>query len=264
MGLPLFSASDDPGPSFFHYAQSAGLAPATSPNTALSAHATTVIAVRYNGGVVMVGDRQATSNYIASRDVRKIEPADRFTALAISGAAARGIEFVRMAQLSFEHYEKMTDTALSLEGKANYLSPIIQRNNLSSPLLVVPLLAGWDSSQLVGRIFEYDGAGGCYERFDFATIGSGSPFAESTLRLGFHTDLDREAALDLGALSIYEAGDNDPSTGGPDFVRNLYPQMVTISSDGFQEIDAIEVGERFRVINERRTQSGGVAGGSLR
>jgi proteasome beta subunit len=264
MGLPLFNASEDPGPSFFHFAETSGLTPPVSNASAASAHATTVIAVRYNGGVVMVGDRQATNSYIASRDVRKIEAADRYTAIAISGAAARGIEFIRMAQLSFEHYEKMTDSALSLEGKANYLSPIIQRNNLSSPLLVLPLLAGWDVTQQVGRIFEYDGAGGCYERFDFSTIGSGTPFAEGTLRLGFHADLDRDAALELGALAIYEAGDNDPSTGGPDFVRNLFPMMVTISSEGFQELEPEDVAGRFRVINERRTQSGGVAGGSLR
>src|SRR5580704_2901196 len=171
MGLPLFSASEDPGPSFFHFAEMTGLTPPVSNGHATSAHATTVIAVRYNGGVVMVGDRQATGNYIASRDVRKIEPADRFTALAISGSAARGLEVLKFAQLSFEHYEKMTNSSLSLEGKANYLSPIIQRNNLSTPLGVLPLLAGWDDSHLTGRIFEYDGAGGCYERFDFASIG---------------------------------------------------------------------------------------------
>ena len=264
MGLPLYDAHSDPGPSFYQYAQTAGLNAAVSASSGLSAHATTVIAVRYDQGVVMVGDRQATGNYIASRDVRKIEPADRFTAIAISGTAARGIEFIRMAQLSFEHYEKMTDSALSLEGKANYLSPIVQRNNLSSPLIVIPLLAGWDPSHQVGRIFEYDGAGGCYERFDFATIGSGTPFAESALRLGFRTDLDREAALELGALALYEAGDNDPSTGGPDFVRNIYPMMVTITSEGFQELDNDDGAARFRAINERRTQSGGVAGGTLR
>jgi len=144
------------------------------------------------------------------------------------------------------------------------LSPIIQRNNLSSPLGVLPLLAGWDESNLQGRIFEYDGAGGCYERLDFATIGSGSPFADGALRLGFRDNLDREEALELGALALYEAGDNDPSTGGPDFVREIFPMMVTLSDEGFQELSSADVGERFRAINVRRTESRGVAGGSLR
>ena len=264
MGLPLFSAHNDPGPSFVHFAESAGLVSPLAHGAASSAHATTVVAVRFTGGVVMVGDRQATGNYIASRDVRKIEAADHFTALAISGTAARGMEFIRMAQLSFEHYEKMTEAQLSLEGKANYLAPIIQRNNLTSPLTVLPLLAGWDPSHQVGRIFEYDGAGGCYERFDYATIGSGTPFAEGTLRLGYRTDLDREAALDLAALALYEAGDNDPSTGGPDFVRNIYPMIVVLTSAGFEEMAVDEVASRFRIINERRTSSGGNAGGTLR
>ena len=264
MGLPLFNANDDPGPSFFRFAERSGLTLPPTEGAGQSPHATTVIAVRFNEGVVMVGDRQATGGYIASRDVRKIEAADHFTAIAISGTAARGMEFIRMAQLSFEHYEKMTDGALSLEGKANYLAPIIQRNNLTSPLIVLPLLAGWDESREMGRIFEYDGAGGCYERFDYTTIGSGSPFADGTLRLGFQVDLDRESALELGALAIYEAGDNDPSTGGPDFVRDLFPMMVTITREGFQELEHDEVARHFRVINERRTESKGVAGGSLR
>jgi proteasome beta subunit len=263
VGLPLFSAHGDPGPSFWHYVDLAGLNRVQSDSSDIP-HATTVIAVRYDQGVVMVGDRQATGNYIASRDVRKIEAADHYTALAISGSAARGMELLKIAQLSFEHYEKMTDSSLSLEGKANYLSPIIQRNNLTSPLAVLPLLAGWDRSHLQGRIFEYDGAGGCYERFDFSTIGSGSPFADGALRLGYREDLDREGALELGALALYEAGDNDPSTGGPDFVREIFPMMITVSADGFQELSNEDVGDRFRAINERRTQSRGVAGGSLR
>ncbi len=264
MGLPLFSAHSDPGPSFWRYADQLGLTPIfPTPETEV-AHATTVVAVRYVGGVVMVGDRQATGNYIASRDVRKIEPADLFTALAISGSAARGIELLRLAQLSFEHYEKMTDSALSLEGKANYLSPIVQRNNLSSPLVVLPLLAGWDENRRVGRIFEYDGAGGCYERFDFSTIGSGSPFAEGALRLGFRTDFSKEEALSLAALALYEAGDNDPSTGGPDFVRHIFPLMVVLDDGGFQELSNEEAAEHFQRIYERRAQTRGVAGGDLK
>ncbi|MGH9020869.1 MAG: proteasome subunit beta, partial [Acidimicrobiales bacterium] len=121
MGLPLFGPSEDPGPSFVAFAESTGLTSPPGAGDARSPHATTVVAVRYVNGVVMVGDRQATGSYIASRDVRKIEAADSYTAIAISGTAARGIEFIKLAQLSFEHYEKMTDATLSLEGKANYL-----------------------------------------------------------------------------------------------------------------------------------------------
>jgi hypothetical protein len=40
--------------------------------------------------------------------------------------------------------------------------------------------------------------------------------------------------------------------------------MVTINAGGFQELANDDVASRFRVINERRTQSGGIAGGSLR
>lgn len=263
MGLPLFDAQSDPGPSFVRFAEMSGLAlPPTSSDH--SAHATTVVAVRYADGVVMVADRQATSYFVANRDIRKIEAADRYSALAISGSAARGIEFIRLAQLSFEHYEKMSDSSLSLEGKANYLSPLIQRNNLTTALVVLPLLAGWDLAHQRGRIFEYDGAGGCYERHDFAVIGSGTPFADSTLRLGYRPDMDRDDALALAALAIYEAADNDPSTGGPDFVRNIFPMIVTLTSEGFRELDRTVSEAVFRSINDRRAESGGVAGGALR
>jgi proteasome beta subunit len=84
------------------------------------------------------------------------------------------------------------------------------------------------------------------------------------LRLGFRTNLSLTEALELAALAIYEAGDNDPSTGGPDFVRNLYPMMVTITARGFEELESSYVGATFRTIMERRTQTGGVAGGTLR
>ena len=264
MGLPLFDVGDDPGPSFDRFLEVSGRPVTFSSRSIETPHATTVVAVRSRDGVVLVGDRQATGAYIASRDVRKIEPADSHSAIAISGSAAMGMEFIRLVQLSFEHYEKMTDSSLSLEGKANYISPLIQRNNLTTPFPVLPLLAGFDTSRKVGRVFEYDGAGGCYERDDFVTIGSGTPFAESALRMGFKVDMSIDEAIDLAALAVYEAGDNDPSTGGPDFVRGIFPMIVKVDIDGFAEIDDGETERRFRSIQDRRTASGGRAGSDLR
>ncbi|MEI8126382.1 MAG: proteasome subunit beta [Actinomycetota bacterium] len=265
MGLPLFDISSDPGPSFSAFLTASNMTTPTRTSASEElAHATTVVAIKCTQGVVMVGDRQATSSQIAMRDVKKIAAADRFTAIAISGSAAMGLDFIRLAQLSFEHYEKMTSTVLSLSGKANYLVPMIRNNNLSTPFYIVPLLAGFDLSHETGRIFDYDGAGGCYEKTDFGVIGSGTPFAESTLRLGFRADLSLEEAIDLAVLAIYEAADNDPSTGGPDFVRGIFPMIVTITSEGFRELSSDESAIRFRAISDRRTASGGHAGGSLR
>jgi proteasome beta subunit len=76
--------------------------------------------------------------------------------------------------------------------------------------------------------------------------------------------MSREDALALAALAIYEAADNDPSTGGPDFVRNIFPMIVTLTAEGFRELDQDTAAATFRSINDRRAESGGVAGGTLR
>jgi len=263
--LPLFSVTNDPGSSFERLLGAAGVArDAHEHQGDALPHATTVVALRCQGGVVLCADRQASTGQISGRDMHKIGEADRHTAIAISGVAAVGMQFIKLAQLSFEHYEKMRGTSLSLGGKANYLGPIIMRNNFGTGLTVVPLLAGYDLNHDQGRVYGYDAAGGCYEKDDFAVIGSGTPFAEGALRLGFREDMTLDDALDLAALAIYEAGDNDLYTGGPDFVRDLYPILVTVTVDGFQELSQTQSKERFAAIQERRTSTKGRAGGELR
>ena len=264
MALPLFDVSSDPGPSFQNLLRMMNIPLNVPGATNDPIHATTVVALRCDEGVVLVADRQATAQAIAARDMRKIAEADRFTAIAISGTAAAGMEFIRISQLSFEHYEKMMDETLSLEGKSNYLSALIQDVNLGTPFTVLPLVAGFDVNHSRGRVFEYDGAGGCYEKDDFGVIGSGTPFAESALRLGYREGLTLTECIELGALAIYEAGDNDPFTGGPDFVRGIFPIVVTVTANGFTEQAESETRAIFEAINARRTASKGRAGGDLR
>jgi proteasome beta subunit len=266
MGLPLFDVHSDPGASFAALMASQGIdifAPADA-SAQPSAHATTVVAVRYDGGVVVVADRQATSYKIASRDTRKIESADRWSAVAISGSAAAGLNFIRVAQLAFEHYEKLMDVTLSLQGKANYLSSLVRQNNLTTPFTVIPLLAGYDQNHGLGRVFEFDAAGGCYERGDYTVIGSGTDFADTTLRLGFKDAMSRDEAISLACLAVYEAGDNDPATGGPDFIRGIFPIIVLVDVEGFRELPADESRTRFTEIRDRRVSTQGRAGGELR
>lgn len=264
MALPLFDVASDPGPSFASLLAKLNIAVQLPGVTNDPIHATTVVALRCDAGVVLVADRQATAAAIAARDMRKIAEADRHTAIAISGTAAAGMEFIRISQLSFEHYEKMMDETLSLEGKSNYLSSLIQQVNMSTPFTVLPLVAGYDVNHNRGRVFEYDVAGGCYEKDDFGVIGSGTPFAESALRLGYRDNMTLDECIELGALAIYEAGDNDPYTGGPDFVRDIFPIIVTVTANGFVEVDEAATKTIFETINNRRTASKGRAGGDLR
>jgi len=166
----------------------------------------------------MVADRQATGYYIASRDIRKIEPPTP-TPRSPFRYRREGIEFIRMAQLSFEHYEKMTDSALSSRQGQLPLT-IIQRNNLSS-LSCDPLLAA-GTSATVGRIFEYDGAVAATNEWTSPRSARDRPSPRAPCGWAFAATWTSRARS-TSARCPLRSGDNDPSTAGPDFVRSLFP-----------------------------------------
>ncbi len=71
-------------------------------------HGTTIVAAAFDGGVVMAGDRRATSgNMISQRDIEKVFRSDEFSCIGIAGVAGIGIEIVRLFQVELEHYEKL-------------------------------------------------------------------------------------------------------------------------------------------------------------
>lgn len=267
MGLPLFSPSDDPGPDFASLLRRTG-APTwvTSPEHAMPVrHATTVVSLRYAEGVVMAGDRRATEGHaIAHRAMDKVFPADRFSAVAIAGAAGFAVEMVRLFQTQLEHYEKVEGLTLSLEGKANQLAQMVRQHLplAMQGLAVVPLFAGYDTARGAGRIFTYDVTGGHYEEADFQATGSGGRDARTTIKLGFREGLERSEAVELAIQALYEAADEDSGTGGPDLVRGIYPTVAVVTADGYQELAEQEVAERFGVLIERKRAEREATGGT--
>ena len=84
--------------------------------------------------------------------MEKVLPADRYSGVAIAGAAGPAMEMVKLFQLQLEHYEKVEGTPLSLEGKANQLSMMV-RGNLPAAMqgmVVVPIFAGYDTARGTG------------------------------------------------------------------------------------------------------------------
>ncbi len=255
VAFPFYPPGDDPGPDFAELLRRTGsLPPEPGDRVVDVTHGTTVVALRYADGVVMAGDRRATSgNLISHRSMEKVFPADRHSGVAIAGAAGPAVEMVQLFQLQLEHYEKVEGVELSLEGKANQLSLMV-RNNLPAALqglMVVPLFAGYDLRRSVGRLFQYDITGGRYEESDFAATGSGRLHAGTVVKLGYRDGLGRAEALDLAISALFQAADEDSATGGPDMVRGIYPTMAVITAEGFERIDEAEVAERFRRLVDR-------------
>src|SRR5262245_29830664 len=207
-------------------------------------HGTTVLGLKFAGGILMAGDRRATAgNIIADAKMRKVFAADDYSAIAIAGVAGQAIELVKLFQLELEHYEKITGDRLSLEGKANRLAQMI-RGNLPAAmqgLVVVPLFGGYDESRDEGRIFYYDATGGRWEEDDYQTTGSGSLPAKNSLKKRWRAGLSRDQALRVAAEALIDAADDDSATGGPNIARGIYPVMIVVTADGAVEVSEQDV-----------------------
>jgi proteasome beta subunit len=208
----------------------------------------------------MAGDRRATEGYsIAHRAMDKVFPADRWSAVAIAGAAGPAVEMVRLFQVQLEHYEKVEGVSLSLEGKANQLAQMVRQHlpMAMQGLAVVPLFAGYDLRREIGRIYTYDVTGGHYEEADFQATGSGGRDARTTIKLGFREGLVRAEAIELAIEALYEAADEDAGTGGPDLVRGIYPLVAVVDADGYAQVEEAVVADRFLALIERKRSERG-------
>ncbi|WP_390893439.1 proteasome subunit beta [Mycobacterium deserti] len=226
-------------------------------------HGTTIVALKYPGGVVMAGDRRSTQgNMIAGRDVQKVYITDDYTATGIAGTAAIAVEFARLYAVELEHYEKLEGVALTFAGKVNRLATMV-RGNLGAALqgfIALPLLAGFDLNDpnplAAGRIVSFDAAGGWnIEEEGYQSVGSGSIFAKSSIKKLYTQVSDADSALRVAVEALYDAADDDSATGGPDLVRGIYPTAVVISADGAEEVPEQRIADFARQVIESRSRS---------
>ena len=84
-------------------------------------HGTTVLAIKYDQGVVIAGDRRATEGYqLAARTMEKVFKTDSHSAMAIAGAAGPCVEMAKLFSIELEHYEKLDGVSLSCVGTVSY------------------------------------------------------------------------------------------------------------------------------------------------
>lgn len=230
-------------PSVHTFADLVG-APSSATGAVAETHGTTVMAVRYDEGVLLVADRRATAgNLIMFDQAEKILPLDDETVIAISGAFARSLEICRFLQHSFKYFKRMNLLEMSLEGKLMEISRALAGN---APMaaqgigLFLPIVAAYDRKADRFAIYFFDGAGARFENGAYACAGSGSERIRGVFEFIARDrkpwpEQSRDEALRHALTMLDIAADLDSATGG--FTKAL-PVVWILDRTGARPADA--------------------------
>ena len=171
--------------------------------------------------------------------MEKVFPADRFSGVAIAGAAGPAVEMVKLFQLQLEHYEKVEGTVLSLEGKANQLGQMV-RSNLPAAM------QGLGRRAAVRRLRRPPRRGPAVRvrrhrrplrGAEPRRVRLGQPPRRHGRQARVPRGPTRDEPIDLVVHALYRAAEEDSATGGPDLVRGIFPVVATITADGLRAGD---------------------------
>ncbi len=201
--------------------------------------ATTILAMCYQDGVLIAGDRRAVEGHrISSRRIEKVFKTDSYSAIGVAGVAALCLDLAKLFRTELEHYEKIEGEQLMLDGKANKLAHMLKQNfpMAIQGLVVVPIFVGYDPQRKAGRIFKYDVIGGIYEEEGYYATGSGGKDARNTIKKLYHPDMNEEQTIKMAIEALFDASEEDAATGGPDALRRIYPNLKTVTARGVQDV----------------------------
>lgn len=213
----------------------------------IDTHGTTVIAVKYQDGIINVADRRATAGYTVMYDqAEKVLPLDDHTLISISGSFAKSVEVVRYLRHTFKYFERSQLQPMSLEGKLMELQRVIA-NNVPAALqgigAFIPVLSTFDPEQNQGRIYFYDALGGQFETAEYGAAGSGSAPIRGAFEYILRTkgpfrEMDRSTALQETLTLLEIAADLDTATGGS---AKYLPAAKYITAAGITDFTEAEI-----------------------
>ena len=217
---------------------------------------TTVLACKCQDGVIVGGDRRATTGTTVMYDrTDKVLELDRFCIMAIAGVPATAFEMARVLEHSFKYYRRSQLQDLSFEGKLRALTKLLKDNApaaLAGTGTVAPVFAGFDQEHQEGKIFFYDILGAEFEGVDYAVSGSGAPTIRGILhylhRWGERPlyTLPEDEAIVLMLRLLSSAAEFDAATGGINYEANLFPIVKRITAKGVEPVAL----ERLKELSE--------------
>ena len=215
------------------------------------AEGTAILALRYDDGVLIAGDRRATAgNAVIYDRADKVLQIDDHSVMAISGSPAMAYEIARILEHSFQYHRRRQLTEMSIEAKLRRLSILI-RDNLPMAMqgigAVIPIFAIYDRRDATGKIFFYDALGAQFEVTDFTTTGSGAAAIRGVM---YHLNrwgqtpfasLPREEAIGLSLRLLFTASEFDSATGRYERTADVFPTIKTVTADGLSDVSVDEL-----------------------
>jgi 20S proteasome subunit beta 1 len=230
---------------------------------------TTVVAIKYEGGVVVGADtRTSISSYVSNRYANKIVPLSpagggsaATTATMVLGRSGSAADTQRLAYLvrcemgrrryRYGCYYRDDDdgSGMSVPSVARWLSTVLHGSGSSTngngnenghPMSASLLVAGYDASLRQGRVFAVAPSGAAWEEAAYAATGSGSAWALGFLdeRLGNKNInnggggaalVDEREATDLCRRAVELAIQRDGSSGG-------VPKLCVCDASGVRDV----------------------------
>ena len=233
-------------------------APVASLTAVPQTHSTTILAFKFSGGVLVAGDRRATSgNTVVYDRADKVLEIDRHSIMAIAGVPATAWEMARVLEHSFQYFRRTQLQEMSVDGKVRALSKLLRDNFgfvMQGVGVVVPIFATYDfnGNEPGARLYFYDAMGAQFEVAEFAATGSGSPavrgilYYENNWGAKHLAELSEDEAITIALRALDTAAESDTATGGIDRHAKIFPVMKIVSRDGIRTVPAEKTGELFQ------------------
>lgn len=218
---------------------------------------TTILAFKFAEGVLVAGDRRATSGSTVVYDrADKVLEIDRHSIMAIAGVPATAWEMARVLEHSFQYFRRTQLQEMSVDGKVRALSKLLRDNFgfvMQGVGMVVPIFATYDHGTApAARLYFYDAMGAQFEAADYSATGSGSPAVRAILyyenKWGDKPlqKLSKDEAVALALRALDTAAESDTATGGVDRSGKIFPVIKIVSSEGISTFPEEKISAIFK------------------
>jgi proteasome beta subunit len=231
--------------------------PATRQQLWQPTEATTILAFKFSGGVLVAGDRRATAgNTVVYDRADKVLEIDQHSIMAIAGVPATAWEMARVLEHSLQYFRRTQLQEMSVDGKVRALSKLLRDNFgfvMQGVGVVVPIFATYDgNSKPEARLYFYDAMGAQFEATDYAATGSGSPAVRGILYYENNWGakplhkLSEEEGVSIALRALDTAAESDTATAGVDRSGKIYPVIKIVSRKGITTLPESKIAAVFK------------------